>query len=187
LLVIAHARIVVVTGPPASGKSTLVSGLADDFSLPTITKDGIKEALFDSLGVGDRAWSQRLGLTSYELIFRFLEIELRAARSVAVEANFNSAAANPRFQDLHERYSFSSLQLHCAAPVDVLFDRYETRIQERHVGHADNERLGDMRPLLDPARYLLDLSGTTITIDTTSFDHFDYEPIRLAVEHHLSG
>jgi adenylate kinase family enzyme len=42
------APIVIVSGPPASGKSSLASRLATDFSLPAITKDGIKETLLDT-------------------------------------------------------------------------------------------------------------------------------------------
>jgi predicted kinase len=50
--------VVVVTGPPASGKSTIARELADALAAPLIAKDPIKETLFDSLGTGDPAWSR---------------------------------------------------------------------------------------------------------------------------------
>ena len=54
--------LVVVAGPPGTGKTTLAAKIAEDFRLPLITKDGIKESLFDSLGTGDREWSRKLGI-----------------------------------------------------------------------------------------------------------------------------
>jgi predicted kinase len=53
--------LILVTGPPASGKTTLAQPLARQLGVPLLGKDTVKEALFDTLGTGDRAWSRRLG------------------------------------------------------------------------------------------------------------------------------
>lgn len=45
--------LVLVTGLPASGKTTLAQGLAAMLELPLIAKDRYKELLFDVLGVKD--------------------------------------------------------------------------------------------------------------------------------------
>jgi len=60
--------LVLVTGPPASGKTSLAQPLARHLGLPLLGKDTIKEVLFDSLGTGDRAWSRRLGAASYAVL-----------------------------------------------------------------------------------------------------------------------
>jgi hypothetical protein len=56
--------------------------------LPVIEKDQIKEALYDTLGVGDVAWSQQLGTASYALILLVVRQLLGVGRSVIAKANF---------------------------------------------------------------------------------------------------
>lgn len=59
---------VVVSGPPASGKTTLARPLAELLGLPLIRKDAIKEALGDSIGAPDYQASRRLGAISLQLL-----------------------------------------------------------------------------------------------------------------------
>ncbi|CAA9504483.1 MAG: hypothetical protein AVDCRST_MAG67-2235 [uncultured Solirubrobacteraceae bacterium] len=73
---------VLVTGPPASGKSFVASIVADRLGVPLIAKDAIKETLFETLGTGDVAWSQRLGRATLALMLSALEGQLRAGRPV---------------------------------------------------------------------------------------------------------
>lgn len=49
----ARAVFVVVSGPPASGKSTLAPVLATELGLPLLAKDTIKDALMSILPVPD--------------------------------------------------------------------------------------------------------------------------------------
>src|SRR5215467_2997000 len=111
--------LVIVTGPPASGKTTLGRALAERLRLPFLYKDGIKETLFDRLGWSDREWSRRLGLASYDLLYHFLAAELAAGRSLVVESNFSATYDTPRFLALKQRYGFGPLQILCHASGDV--------------------------------------------------------------------
>ncbi len=43
-----------MNGPPASGKTTLASILAQRLKLPLFSKDQLKELLFEILGWGER-------------------------------------------------------------------------------------------------------------------------------------
>jgi SpoVK/Ycf46/Vps4 family AAA+-type ATPase len=62
--------VLIITAPPASGKSTLGRQLAQRLGLPFLSKDLFKEVLFDVLGWSDLEWSQRLGRASMKLLFR---------------------------------------------------------------------------------------------------------------------
>ena len=84
--------LIVVTGPPASGKTTLSRRIANDLHLPLISRDGIKEILFDGLGWSDREWSKRLGKVSYELTYYFVQLHIASGQPVIVESNFTEQA-----------------------------------------------------------------------------------------------
>src|SRR3954447_25374796 len=64
-------RFVVISGLPGSGKTTLGRRLAHALSLPLLDKDEILEALFDSPGVGDSQWRNRLS-RSADVVFQRL-------------------------------------------------------------------------------------------------------------------
>jgi predicted kinase len=119
--------LVIVTGPPASGKTTLGRTLAMRLRMPFLYKDGIKETLFDTLGWNDREWSRTLGVTTYALLFHLLEMELAAGRSLVVESNFDAERAGPSFLALRERYGFRQVQVCCVADGAVLLKRFRLR------------------------------------------------------------
>ena len=48
---------ILVTGIPAAGKSTMAKFLGEQLQLPVLSKDGIKELLYDTVGFRSRAFS----------------------------------------------------------------------------------------------------------------------------------
>ena len=77
-----RSLLIIVNGPPGSGKTTLGTRIAETFDLPFINKDGIKELLFDTLGWSDREWSKRLGAATYTILYHIIEAELRVAMAL---------------------------------------------------------------------------------------------------------
>jgi len=61
-VLIIQRRFIVVSGLPASGKSTLARQLAPAFGLPLYDKDDILAALFDMMGPVDADLRQRLSV-----------------------------------------------------------------------------------------------------------------------------
>ena len=155
--------LVVVTGPPAAGKTTIARALAGRLRLPLISKDTIKEALFDGLGSGDLAWSQRLGAGTYLAMLALAEDSVAGGASLVLEANFvRGGEVETRLATLPARF----LQIHCSAPLEVLSARYGAR--ERHPGHVDAERIDALRDAVETGRHdALDLPGETIRLDTS--------------------
>lgn len=129
-----------------------------------IEKDALKETLYDTLGVGDVEWSQRLGRATYGLIFLVARSVLAAGGSLVAEANFFRGQDEARFAELPPH---RMVQVHCHAPLDVLVERYTART--RHPGHHDADRVPELR-----ARYEsglngpLDVPGELLELDTTA-------------------
>lgn len=168
--------LILVSGPPAAGKTTLARRIAAEFGLPLVNKDGIKELLFDTLGIQDYGWSQELGRASIALLYDFLARLLAAEVSVIAESNFYSTADSEKIAALRRQHDFVPLQIHCTASAAVLEERNERRRNtgERHPGHGQTppSRLtphieaGVLQPL--------EIAGETVIISTEDFEAADY-------------
>jgi predicted kinase len=175
--------LVIVTGLPGAGKTTLARRLATDLRLPCIHRDGIKETLFESLGWSDREWSRRLGAASYDLLFHFLDVALAAGRSLVVESNFSAAYHTPRFLALKERHGFEPYQILCYANGETILERFRLRASspDRHPGHVEGANMAEFEPILLQGRIEpLAIGGALVEVDTSDFAQVDYDALLAA-------
>src|SRR5436305_1756858 len=115
--------VLIITGAPASGKTTIGRHLAADLGFPFINKDDIKEILFDTIGWKDRAWSRHLATACYGLLFYFVRQQLAIGGSIAVESNFDRERSTPEFKAVHACYPFHAVQVLCYAEGATLMQR----------------------------------------------------------------
>ena len=177
--------LVIITGLPCTGKTTLGKRIAQELGLPLVNKDGIKELLFDHLGWSDRTWSKKLGGASTELLYYFAETQLAVGRSLVIESNFDPAFATPRFLALKEKYPFTPCQIQCQTEGEVLFQRFKDRAEsgERHAGHGDQFNYPEFRAvLLKGSLDHLAIGGQVIELDTTDFQQIDYGSLLAALQ-----
>ena len=87
-------QIVLVSGAPGAGKTTLAVPLAAALGFPLISKDDLKEALIEVLGgpAADLAFSRRIGGAAMELLWRLAS---RTPHAV-LEANFRPHSSYER-------------------------------------------------------------------------------------------
>jgi predicted kinase len=175
--------VIIVSGPPCSGKTVLGDWLAGELRLPRFHRDGFKELLFDTLGWSDLEWSQRLGGASYALLYQTTETLLAAGCSIIIESNFDPEYDAARLRDLATHHPFHPLQIRCMAEGEVLFERFKRRVAsgERHPGHRDELNIAAYEPIVREGpgarNDFLDIGGERIDIDTNDFAALDYPQI----------
>lgn len=155
--------LILVTGAPASGKTTIARKIAEDLSLPLISRDEIKERLFDVLGYSDREWSRKIGDASWSIFHSTVQQLSQFPQSFIAESNFCVGVDEAKLP------STNLIQVHCTAVKDVLLRRFEERAQsDRHPGHADMEKIDELKVQIESGDFApLALDAPLIEVDTT--------------------
>jgi len=127
-------RYVIVSGLPASGKSTIATALSRSLSLPLLDKDHFLEALFVSRGIGDAQWRKDLSREADE------SLRQQAEQSAgAVIASWWKHPQSDADSGTPTEWLFSlpgrRLEVLCRCGADLAARRFLSR--ERHAGHLD--------------------------------------------------
>lgn len=154
--------LIVISGLPGAGKSTVARALAEALQAPLIDKDVVLEALFDSLGVGDGGWRTRLSRAADEVMFA-----MARGLPCAILDNWWHHDPHPaRLSALGQPL----VEIHCSCPPATALERFKNRT--RHPGHLDREWTKEESEVWvrrAEAEYPgpLGLGGPLLVVDTT--------------------
>lgn len=118
-------------GPPASGKTTIARGLADELGWPIVAKDTIKSALRSALPVADVDTSRHVGRAAVMVL-------LAVASEIGEGAVLEAVWRHDQERDAVSRLPGPIVEVFCRCDRPTLEARYATR--SRPSGYVPEHR-----------------------------------------------
>jgi len=157
--------LVVVSGPPGSGKTTLAHLMARALPCPAICRDEIKEGMVHARGGAFTAETQdALTMLTFPLFFEVLRVLVVAGVTVVAEAAFQDARWRSGLEPL---VGLAQLRIvHCTVSDAVTRERITRRMasEPERAAHADAKYLA-AAPSTPFQR--ISIAAPAIVVDTT--------------------
>ncbi|MGF0032922.1 AAA family ATPase [Bariatricus sp. SGI.154] len=184
---------ILITGIPASGKSTMAEFLANHLNLPVISKDNIKELMYDVIGFRSREEKVRLGIASMDIMYYMAEQLMKRQQPFILENNFENISREGLLAIL-EKYSYTAITVTLTGDYKKIYQRFLERNDspDRHRGHVVNQCYpergtpgdvtsisyeGFVAGITNRGMDCFVANGPHIIVDTTDFGKIDREEI----------
>ncbi|HEX9331058.1 MAG TPA: AAA family ATPase [Anaerolineales bacterium] len=100
-------KLIVFSGLPGTGKSSLAEAVAKDLSIPVFSKDWLEATLLRS-GLKSTEEDKSLGFAGYELLTILAERQLMLKQSVILDSVAASQTIRSEWRQLAQQYKYSA-------------------------------------------------------------------------------
>lgn len=137
--------------------------VSEKLKLPVISKDTIKELLFDNVGFQSRTEKVKLGIASMEIMYYVASQLMKAGQPFILENNFEYSSEQG-MKSLLEKYQYSVLTITLTGDYKVIYQRFLKRENspDRHRGHIVNDCYPEKK----------ENSPNTLITKTISYENF---------------
>lgn len=146
---------ILMSGLPASGKTTVAEYISEKMNLSVISKDDIKEILFDTIGFTSRENKLKLGIASSGIMNYIVEKMMQNNLPFIVDNNFENTGAS-EIKNLVKKYNYDAVTVLVDGDIDIIYGRFIERDKspDRHRGHVVNtmypeKETNQFEPILD--------------------------------------
>lgn len=164
---------ILIAGMPASGKSTIARYLAEKLEIPMISKDSLKEIMFDEIGFGSREEKNKLGRASMKIMYHIAEQMMQVKAPFILENNFEDISKDELMQ-LLEKHDYIAITVRLTGDYEKIYERFAARDRspERHRGHVVNDRYPEVGDANRAEAKMLDLKGFLYGIEHRGYERF---------------
>lgn len=119
-------KLIILTGAPASGKSSLSKALSERTSIEFVSKDDLKIGLFEQYGFTSHDQKKSLSKLSEKMLYERIKDSILKQRDIIVDNNFKNYDIIRSY--LHDYCNVTVYCIYCVASSDILAKRYNERI-----------------------------------------------------------
>jgi len=162
--------LVVVTGRPASGKTTLAHILSKEIKCPLLSRDELKEGYVNTLDIEHCRLDNSAAWHIYNSFFEAIDLLISKDISVIVEAAFQDKLWKPKLSQLSDKAEIKIII--CNTSPDIAKARFAGRLlsdPDRNKYHGDkflNSVKGPDR-LMAEHYAPVNIAAPTLEVDTT--------------------